>query len=63
MNGIPLDLLFAAAFLSDFAPHWCGGMVDWGHKTLKLSVEKNIQVQVGDFYARFIGSLLRWLSY
>lgn len=51
-----------AAFTTDLAPHWCGGLVDWGHKTLKLSVTPRIQIQVGNDYAQFIASLLNWLA-
>ncbi len=51
-----------AAFATDFAPHWCGGLVDWGKKVLKLSVNSEIQIQVGDYYVDFIASLLRWLA-
>lgn len=50
-----------AAYASDLAPHWCGGLVDWGERTLKLPVAPGIGVQVGDFYARFIVSLVSWL--
>ena len=50
-----------AAYASDFAPHWCGGLVDWGGRTLKLPVAPGIGVQVGDFYAGFIVSLVNWL--
>ncbi len=50
-----------AAFATDFAPHWCGGLVDWGGKTVTLPVVGEVQVQVGDAYVSFIGSLVRWL--
>ena len=50
-----------AAYTSDFAPHWCGGLVDWGEKRLKLPVAPGIGVEVGDFYAKFIISLVNWL--
>ena len=51
-----------AAFATDFAPHWCGGLVDWGKKRCKLSVTKNIQIEIGDQYVRFVSQLLRWLA-
>ncbi len=51
-----------AAFTADFAPHWCGGLVDWGSKTLKLPVNSRIQIQVGDGYARLIASIVTWLA-
>ena len=52
----------AAAFTTDFAPHWCGGWVDWGKKRLVLPVEKNIQVEISDQYLQFGAQLLGWLS-
>lgn len=54
--------LRAAAFATDFAPHWCGGMVDWGKKQIALPVRDNIRVEIGDSYLRFAASLIRWLS-
>jgi uncharacterized membrane protein len=51
-----------AALTTDLAPHWCGGLVDWGKKTLKLSVTPQIQVQIGDYYVYFAASLLHWLA-
>lgn len=52
----------SCAFASDLAPHWCGGLVDWGKKRLTLPVAEGIQIQVGDFYVRFVGSILNWLA-
>lgn len=51
-----------AAFSCDFAPHWCGGLVDWGKKTRRLPVNAKIQIQVGDYYVRLISELLGWLA-
>lgn len=51
-----------AVFATDFAPHWCGGLVDWGTKRVKLSVTSNIRIEVGDAYVRFITNLIRWLA-
>lgn len=50
-----------AAFTTDFAPHWCGGWVDWGKKRRKLSVSGSIQVEIGDQYLAFGSQLLKWL--
>ena len=51
-----------AAFATDFAPHWCGGLVDWGTKRCKLLVTKNIQVEIGDEYVRFVSRILNWVA-
>ena len=51
-----------AALTTDLAPHWCGGLVDWGRKRLRLHVQDEIWIEVGDFYVRLVSSLLRWLG-
>lgn len=51
-----------AAFATDLAPHWCGGLVDWGRTHIKLPVAGKIQIEVGVTYIRFVQSLLRWIA-
>jgi len=51
-----------AAFTTDLAPHWSGGLLDWGKKRVKLSVKKGISIEVGEQYVRFVSSLLKWLA-
>ena len=51
-----------AALATDLAPHWCGGLVDWGKKRLRFRVKNKIWVEVGDRYVRFVSSLLKWLT-
>jgi uncharacterized membrane protein len=41
------------ACLTDLAPHWCGGLVDWGSKRLVLP-----HVEIGDMFLLFIQFLL-----
>ncbi len=41
------------AFMTDVAPHWCGGLVDWGKKRIKLK-----HVEIGDMFLKFIKFLL-----
>ena len=50
-----------AALATDLAPHWCGGLVDWGRRRQALPVAGAIRVDVGDQYVRFIAALVRWL--
>jgi len=50
-----------AAFTTDFAPHWCGGLVDWGSKRKTLKVSDTIQIEVGNNYIRLASSLILWL--
>ena len=52
----------AAALATDAAPHWCGGLVDWGSKRMTLKVTVQARVEVGDQYVRFISQLIRWLA-
>lgn len=51
-----------AAFATDLAPHWCGGLVDWGRKRVKISIKNSISIEVGDGYVRLLSSLIRWLA-
>lgn len=51
-----------AAFTTDAAPHWCGGLVDWGYRRLRLPVTARITVEVGNLYVQFFSRLVRWLA-
>ena len=51
-----------AAFATDLAPHWCGGLVDWGTRRVTLPVTKQIHIEVGDRYVQLVSSLLHWLA-
>lgn len=50
-----------AALATDNAPHWCGGLVDWGRRRVTLSKGTPIEIEVGDLYVRFLMNLTRWL--
>lgn len=41
------------ALMTDVAPHWCGGLVDWGKRRIKLK-----HVEIGDMFLKFIRFLL-----
>lgn len=51
-----------AAWTSDIAPHWCGGMVDWGTKRVKQQITKHAAMEVGDRYIQFFTQIFRWLE-
>ena len=51
-----------AAFMTDFAPHWCGGLLDWGGNSKKLPVTSKTSIEVGKTYIQFVSSLMLWLS-
>lgn len=49
-----------AAFLSDVAPHWVGGFVDWGDRRVTAQAAGAPGVEVGGWYADFWRQLLSW---
>ncbi len=49
----------AVALATDVAPHWVGGLVDWGDSRLVQDVEGGF-IDVGNWYARFFRNLLVW---
>jgi len=51
-----------AAWTSDIAPHWCGGMVDWGGKRIKQQVTRRAAMEVGNLYVQFFSQIFRWLE-
>lgn len=48
-----------AALATDVAPHWVGGMVDWGDRRVVQDVAEGF-IDVGNWYARFFANLLAW---
>jgi uncharacterized membrane protein len=69
-SQVPAPLLVAgsygkgrtAAFMSDFAPHWSGSLVDWGDKRIGMQAKNAGQVEVGNHYASFVANIIRWTS-
>lgn len=55
-----------AAFASDVAPHWIGGMVDWGtprvFQELPEKLGKDLFVEIGCDYAKYFAQLVRWTA-
>ncbi len=51
-----------AAFTSDVAPHWVGGLVDWGDRRLTACAQGANPIEVGDQYAKFFSQLIRWVA-
>lgn len=49
-----------AALATDAAPHWVGGLVDWGTARVAAQAPGAEAVEVGDCYARFFWQLLQW---
>lgn len=53
----------SCAWASDVAPHWVGGLVDWGPERIEAR-GKGIAgtVEVGNLYAEFFRNMLTWTS-
>lgn len=49
-----------ATFLSDVAPHWVGGFVDWGDARVTAQAPGAPAIEVGNWYAQFWSQLLAW---
>ena len=50
-----------AAFATDIAPHWVGGLIDWGKgKRVTATAPQSWPIEVGGCYAQFIRNLLQW---
>lgn len=50
-----------AALATDVAPHWVGGLVDWGDARMCQDVAGG-SIEVGNHYARFFRQLLVWVA-
>jgi uncharacterized membrane protein len=46
------------AVTTDFAPHWVGGMVDWGAERVTAQAQGGKKVEVGNHYVAFIRNIL-----
>jgi uncharacterized membrane protein len=51
-----------AALATDLAPHWCGGILDWGKRRVLMNVTPDISVETGYLYHQFVSSLIKWLA-
>jgi hypothetical protein len=49
----------AAALATDVAPHWVGGLVDWGDQRITQEVAGG-SIEIGNWYAQFFRNLLVW---
>jgi hypothetical protein len=47
------------ALAVDAAPHWVGGLVDWGDGRVTQQVDGE-EFEFGNWYARFFANLIRW---
>jgi len=50
-----------AALMTDLAPHWVGGLVDWGEdERVTAQAPGSWQIEVGNLYAQLVLNLLAW---
>jgi hypothetical protein len=49
-----------AAFTSDVAPHWVGGLVDWGPERIRAQAPGAEEIEVGSGYVELFTRLVRW---
>lgn len=49
-----------AAMATDVAPHWVGGLVDWGRERMCQKLDSGEFIDVGADYARLFKQLLEW---
>jgi len=51
-----------AALATDVAPHWVGGLIDWGTGRVTAQAPGADTIEVGDLYARFFLQLMAWTA-
>ncbi len=50
------------AFATDVAPHWVGGLVDWGDSRVKAQGPGANPVEVGNWYAALLANMINWTT-
>ncbi len=51
------------AWASDAAPHWVGGLVDWGAERIEArGTGEATAIEVGNLHAEFFANMLRWTA-
>jgi uncharacterized membrane protein len=45
------------ALTTDIAPHWVGGLVDWGDSRIRY-----LDAEIGNYYVKFLSQMLHWLG-
>lgn len=48
------------AFASDPAPHWVGGLVDWGDSRIQAQAPHADAIEVGNWYAKLLVNIINW---
>jgi len=50
------------AFATDAAPHWVGGLVDWGNSRVKAQGPGANPIEVGNWYAALLANMINWTA-
>jgi len=50
------------AFATDVAPHWVGGLVDWGDRRIETRAPGANPVEVGNWYAELLANMVNWTA-
>ncbi len=51
-----------ATLATDVAPHWVGGLIDWGTGRVAAQAPGADAIEVGDLYAKFFCQLMAWTA-
>ncbi|MBL4884083.1 MAG: hypothetical protein JKY95_06055 [Planctomycetaceae bacterium] len=51
-----------AALMTDLAPHWVGPLVDWGPERVCAQADGAEEIEVGNYYMRFVQQLIAWVG-
>jgi uncharacterized membrane protein len=51
-----------SAFATDVAPHWVGGLVDWGPGRVSACGAGANPIEVGNWYAQFFHQMVEWTA-
>jgi uncharacterized membrane protein len=50
------------AFATDAAPHWVGGLVDWGNSRVIAQGPGARPIEVGNWYAELLANMINWTA-
>ena len=50
------------AMATDAAPHWVGGLVDWGKSRVEAQADGAEAIEVGNWYAELFANIVKWTA-
>ena len=50
------------AFATDAAPHWVGGLLDWGDSRVEAQAPGANPIEVGSWYAELFANMVNWTA-